>query len=277
MPKAPTKYKTCSVLMCLYKNDNPSFLRDALLSITTQQIVQPSEIVISVDGPIPDDLKEVLEQHKKNFKNTIVVQSKKNKGVGHASNCGLKHCTNELVAKMDADDIAKPDRLKLQLEAFQKDDSLVLVGGQIEEFSGSLDNIVGKRIVPTTRESILKFARRRAPFNNPTVMYKKSVVLELGGYPDYNRGEDYLLSAKILAAGHNVVNLDSVLLSYRANDDAFRRRKTWRHTKENILVQNEIRKLGISSFWDFLSVSIIRLFLFILPRPVTRLFYGFLR
>ena len=236
------RLERCSVLMCLYKGDQPDYFEQAIDSIFGQT-VKPNDVVIVANGALTKPLEQLLEKVAAVHKQVQVVRLSRNVGVGEASNAGLVHCKNELVAKMDADDIAVPERLEKQLVEFGKRDNLVLLGGQIAEFADdNPDKIVSFRRVPTTATGIRKFAKRRSPFNNQTVMFKKSVVLAVGGYPKLNRAEDYYLYSKIIANGYKVDNLADVLVKYRLNPATLARRKSWQNTKEMIGARNEIRR-----------------------------------
>ena len=262
----------CSVLICVYGGDKPEYFGEAIESILNQT-VKPGEIVVVVDGVIGGALKNKIDEVSKKNECVKVVALAKNVGVGMASNEGLKHCENELVAKMDADDIAVRNRLELQLAEFEKDPKLILLGGQLAEFSGSPDIVVAYRKVPTTAKKIREFARRRSPFNNQTVMYKKSAVAAAGGYPKLNRAEDYYLYSKLIAMGYKTRNLSDVLAYFRLDDGAMKRRRTWRHTKEIIKVRNEIRKFGMSSGLDLVVTSLMQIAIFIMPPFFTKWAY----
>lgn len=270
------KKLSCSVLMCVYRGDKANFFREAVDSILNQT-VKPDEVVIVVDGPVGGRMTKVLSEVKQKYKQVKVIQLPKNVGVGPASNEGLKRCRNELIAKMDADDIAVPERLELQLTEFLKDAKLTLLGGQLAEFSGHKENIVSYRRVPTSGAEIRKFARKRSPFNNQTVMYKKSDALAVGGYPDLNRAEDYYLYSKLIAEEYKVKNLSEVLVLFRLDDEAIGRRKTWRHTREIIRARNEIRKLGVSSWFDLIITTMGQLLVFVTPSFFAKWVYGRLR
>ena len=267
------KLESCSVLMCLYKGDKPKYLSAALDSIL-EQTTPPNDIVVVVDGFIPDKLEQTLKNYAKSHKIINVVRLSKNVGVGAASNEGLKHCKNELVAKMDADDICAPNRLERQLHEFNRRKDLVLLGGQLAEFiNDDAKNVVSYRRVPTTKDEIKKFAKRRSPFNNVTVMYKKSIIMAAGGYPKLNRAEDYYLYSKLMADGQIVDNLSDVLVYCRLDNDFIKRRKSWQHTKEMIGARNEIRKLGVSSWTDLIVVSAAQIGLFLVPVGLAKKFY----
>jgi glycosyltransferase involved in cell wall biosynthesis len=253
-----------------------AYLLESIESILGQSVL-PSEIIVVVDGPVSEGLAEAIEGCEKRSKLIKVVKLLRNVGVGAASNEGIKHCANELVAKMDADDIAAPNRIELQLGAFVKDPKLTLLGGQLAEFSGKVSNVVSYRKVPTVTKEIRRFARRRSPFNNQTVMFKKSVVVAVGGYPKLNRAEDYYLYSKLIAHKYKVGNLPDVLVFFRLDENALGRRKTWRHTKEVINARNEIRKLGISNIWDLALTTVGQIGVFVLPTFFMRWVYKLLR
>ena len=99
-----------SVLMSLYIKERPEYLDLAIKSIVEQSL-KPDEIVIVKDGKITSELQEILDKYKSIYPELFkIIGYEKNRGLGLALNYGLKHCSNELVARMDTDDISKPDR-----------------------------------------------------------------------------------------------------------------------------------------------------------------------
>jgi len=108
-----------SILISLYHKENPLFLRQSLKSIFTQTL-SPTEVVLVEDGPLTDELHEVVKKIKNQHPELKVVPLPTNQGLGKALNEGLKHCSYDLVARMDTDDIAKPDRFEKQLAIFRK-------------------------------------------------------------------------------------------------------------------------------------------------------------
>jgi len=237
-----------------------------------EQTVKSDDIVLVIDGPVSANLKKVIEKYEK-LPEVTVEWLKKNVGVGLASNVGIKLCRNKLIAKLDADDIAVPDRLEKQVAAFNEDETLSLLGGQMKEFYHEQDNVVAERKVPIKPDQIRRFARKRDPFNNSTVMYKKEDVLAVGGYPDTNRSEDYLLVAKLLTAGYKMKNLPDCLAYYRLSEETYRRRKSWKHTKSTISIRWQIHKLGVARLDDFLLVATTQFAMFLLPSFFTKTVY----
>lgn len=253
-----------SVLMTVYKKDNCEFFKLALDSMINQTI-KPDEIVLVKDGPITDELQNVVEDCKKKYKNIVEVNLPKNVGLGLALNEGIKVCKNELIARMDSDDISEPKRCEEQLKLFKKHPKLDIVGCPVKEFVDNPENVVGYRNVPIDNESIHKYAKRRDPFNHPTVMYRKSRILKVGGYGDYRKNQDTDLWIKMLHDGCKCANVNKYLFNFRFDNNTYKKRKSWVNTKLLIKIRWNGFKIGFNSFWDFLMVSCIQLALFILP------------
>lgn len=191
-----------SVLISVYAKEEPAYLDTAIQSML-DQTVRTDDFVIVCDGPLTAELDAVLERHlAQNPAVLHLVRLPQNIGTGAALNIGLTHCKNELIAKMDSDDISVLDRCERQLKEFAEDDRLTVVGGNILEFTEDPAKPVSRRLVPCDNEGIQKYARRRQPFNNMTVMYKRSAVLKVGGYKAMTRSEDYDLYVRILHEGY---------------------------------------------------------------------------
>ena len=179
-----------SVLMSVYHKENAEYLRTAMDSIWNQTI-RTDDFVLVCDGPLNDELDAVIEKMEKEHPDTLhVVRLEKNGGLGNALNEGIKHCKHELVARMDSDDISRPDRCERQLKVFQEHPDISVVSGIVEEFTTSTSEIEARRVPPETHEEIITFAKKRNPFNHPCVMYKRSAVEAAGGYQDFYLLED---------------------------------------------------------------------------------------
>lgn len=267
--QAPAPY---SFLMPVYYKENAGNFKTAIESMLAQT-AKPSEIVIVCDGPLTEELDAVLDEYSAKLGEMLnIVRLPKNVGVGAASNAGLKACRNELIARMDSDDISEPDRCEAQLAAFAKDDSLAIVGGYILEFTEDPQEGF-LRELPLERDDILKMARRRNPFNHVTVMFKKSKALACGGYPELPRGEDYQLLCQMLANSDNAVNLPQLMVRVRVDSDAYARRSNAAHAFSLIKVRHHLWKLGICSFIDFAVMSCAHLVLLITPGFITKYIY----
>lgn len=265
--------KQYSVLQTVYKSDDAEAFRLSLRSMLTQT-VQPDEIVLVKDGPVPEQLQNVIDAMEKEYPGVIVqVQLEKNVGLGLALNEGLKHCKNELVARMDSDDISLPERCEKQLAMFENDPELDIVGCPVKEFKGTPDNVVGVRDVPLDNEAIHRYARKRDPFNHPTVMYRKSKVLQCGPYGNYRKNQDTALWVDMLSKGCKGGNCPEYLLMFRFDEGTYKKRKSWTNTKLLIQIRKKAWKIGFSSFWDYAFVSVVQLGLFILPTWVQKFVY----
>lgn len=211
-----------SVSMCVYGKDNPEWFRTAVDSILNQTR-KPDEVILVVDGPVPQELDNIIKGFEQNsiFK---VIRLPENKGHGEARRVGLSHCTNELVALMDADDISAADRFEKQLALFESDPELTVVGGNITEFVGTPDNIVEARVVKSDDASIKEDMKKRCPMNQVTVMFKKSRVDSVGGYIDWYCEEDTYLWLRLFLDGAKFANLSDYLVNVRIGKEMYQRR-----------------------------------------------------
>ena len=211
-----------SVSMCVYGKDNPEWFRTAVDSILNQTR-KPDEVVLVVDGPVPQVLDVVINHFEQNsiFK---VIRLPENKGHGEARRVGLNNCSNELVALMDADDISAEDRFEKQLVLFESDPELTIVGGNITEFVGTPDNIVEARVVKSDDASIKEDMKKRCPMNQVTVMFKKSRVDSVGGYIDWYCEEDTYLWLRLFLDGAKFANLSDYLVNVRIGKEMYQRR-----------------------------------------------------
>ncbi|MBP3579688.1 MAG: glycosyltransferase, partial [Clostridia bacterium] len=158
-----------SVSMCVYGKDNPEWFDSAVQSVLNQTVT-PSEIVLVVDGPVPDELDEIIKKYESDEK-FKVIRFAENKGHGDARRASVDACTNELIALMDADDVCLPERFEKQLAVFDKTDADI-VGGDIAEFIDSEDNIQGYRRLPNADADIKELMKTKCAFNQVTVMLK---------------------------------------------------------------------------------------------------------
>lgn len=262
-----------SVLLTVYKSDNPRYFKLSLNSMLNQ--TKPaSEIVIVKDGPITEELQKVIDDAEKRFPKLIVqIQLEKNVGLGLALNEGIKICKYDLIARMDSDDYSLPERCEKEIELFELDPYLDIVGCSVEEFIGDVDQVVGRRNVPTNNEEIHTYCRRRDPFNHPTVMYRKSKVLKYGPYGDYRKNQDTDLWIKLLSNGCRAANLEEPLLKFRFDENTYEKRKSWLNTKLLIEIRYLAYKIGFSSFLDYIIVAITQMGIYIMPVKFQKFVY----
>lgn len=254
-----------SVLMSVYNKENPLFLQRSVESMLAQTKLA-DEIVIVKDGPLNSELDEVIDNFKKADPEVFtIIQLEKNLGLGLALNEGLKIARNNLIVRMDSDDISIADRCEIQLKQFANHEDLVIVGSHIDEFEDDPDNIFSRRIVPLDNKDIVKFSKRRSPFNHPTVVFRKDKVLEIGGYRNVMRKEDIDLFIRMIKSKHYAMNIDQSLLLFRSNKDNFKRRKTFENCISYIKVILNSYKIGHSSLLDLIYVSISQMIILVSP------------
>lgn len=254
-----------SVLMTVYGKDNPQYFKHALLSMIKQSKT-PDEIVLVKDGLVPRGIQDVIDETDKKYPNIIVqIQLPKNLGLGLALNEGIKKCKNELIARMDSDDISMPTRCEKQIGEFEKNPQLDIIGCPVIEFVNKPRNVVGKRNVPLDNESIYRYCRKRDPFNHPTVMYRKSKVEEAGYYSDLRKNQDTDLWIKMLSKGAICANYPEYLLRFRFDENTYKKRKNWLNTKLLIEIRWKAFRSGFCSFIDFLEVAVMQMAIYILP------------
>lgn len=160
-----------------------------------------------------------------------------NKGLGNALKEALSHCSNNLVARMDSDDISAPYRFREQLNVFANNQDVDIVGGSITEFVGSPDNITGERQVALTDAEIKKDMRKRCAMNHVAIMYKKDSVLASGGYLDWYYNEDYYLWIRMLEHGCRFANVPYPLVNVRTGADMSARRGGWKYFRSEQILQ----------------------------------------
>lgn len=254
-----------SVLMSLYGKERPEYLGPAIDSMLAQTVL-PDQIVIVKDGPLTKELDGIVAEYANAQPDLFyIVESSENVGLGRALNLGLEHCRNELVARMDTDDIAKPHRCEKQLAEFETNPELALLGSSVDEFCTTPDEVISRRVVPTEHKDIYEFAKRRSAFNHPAVMYKRSKVLSVGGYSDLRRNQDVDLFGRMLYSGCIAGNIEESLLCFRSNDALAKRRKSWENTKSYIDTVKRFWKMGYASFTDYAIVAVAQTGMFLMP------------
>lgn len=268
-----------SVLMSVYKKDNPNFLIAAIESMLKQ--TAPSEqFIIVEDGPLPENLEKIIDDYAdKHPKIFTIVKLAENKGLANALNQGIKASRNELIARMDSDDISFPDRCEKQLKRFENDSELTLLGTQTLDFYDSIENAKPSvRPIPADINEIKRILKRNQPFAHPTVMYKKSVVQACGGYDaTLRRVEDYDLFSHLVATGHKASNIEEPLLYYRANKMMMIRNKSKVNRDTRVYVQRKVYKRGECSFTDYAYIWCAMKFAGLIPSFIYEKMYNMVK
>lgn len=263
--KQDTRWNKFSVLMSLYIGEKAEYF-DVCLKSMLRQTVRPTEIVIVRDGPITDEVAQVLQKYRKKYPEIFhIISLKTNHGLGYALAEGVKACKYELIARMDTDDIARKDRFEKQLAEFNKDPELDICGSSIYEFEGEVSNIVAKRTVPLTDKKIKHYQKRRDALNHVTVMFKKSAVLRAGNYQSCLLMEDSLLWVHMMQNGAKCKNREEPLVYVRIGKDMYSRRGGFSYFLKYKNGRKRILETGYISQWDYYYTLIVQFFVALVP------------
>ena len=261
-----------SVLTTIYAKDTSIALKQCIDSMLAQTVIT-NDYVIVADGPISQDLSDVIISYKEKYEFINFVQMPENKGLGLALNEGLRHCKNDLVARLDADDISLKERCELQLKEFEKDPELAMVGSDMYEFEDDPNNINSIKVMPHTYEEVYKYGKRRNAFNHSSVMYKRSIVAKCGNYSTKKRSQDVELFSTILANKYKCININEPLIKYRTGSSQIQRRQKWEDVRSDLKVFYSNYKIGYSGIFDYLYALITHVVFFLLPELVANFLY----
>jgi len=246
-----------SLLLPVYGRDDPAQLERAFRSAVDEQTLRPDEVVIVRDGPVPPPLAAVLDELVATSPVPArVLPLERNVGLADALTAGLAACAHEVVARMDADDVALPERFAKQLALL--DEGYDLVGSGLYEFVDDEAVTIGVRTPPTGEAHIRRYARFHDPFNHPTVVYRRAAVQAAGGYVPVGLMEDYWLFARMLAAGARAENLPDPLVKYRVGAGAYRRRGGVKQLGAELRLQRLMRRAGITTRTEMLRNVVVR-------------------
>lgn len=253
-----------SVLMSVYFKEKPEYLESSLQSLV-EQTFKAEEVVLVEDGLISSELKAVIERFRDSL-NIVSVCLDKNIGLAGALNVGLKYCSNDLVVRMDTDDISVPNRFERQATFMQMNSDVAASSGFIDEFNDS-GEVLSQRALPLDHEALVNFAKKRSPLSHPAVIFRKQAVLSVGGYPELYP-EDYLLWVKLVQAGYNISNMPNVLVKMRTGKD-FITRRGWRFLMGELRIYRYMHQTGFIKFFEFVTI--------VLLKSVLRLSPGFIK
>lgn len=264
-----------SVLMSVYIKENPKYMKQSLDSIINQTY-KPSEIVIVKDGLLTKELNDLIDEYQKIYTNLFkIITLEENVGLGKSLNIGVLNCTYDIIARMDTDDICRNDRFEKQIKVLKNNKHIDIVGSNIVEFIGEeVSNIKGVRSVPQNYNEIMKYAKKRNPFNHMTVMYRKIAVLDSGNYQESLFSEDYHLWVRMLIKGHKGININENLVFVRCNEDTYKRRGGMKYIKSEINLQRQFLKWGYINYFEFLFNIVSRIFVRILPNSIRSTIYN---
>lgn len=253
-----------SVLMSVYRNDKAECVRMAVESVTIRQTLQPAEVILMVDGPVSVDLKQTINELEKQICYLKPIWLKENVGLGNVLRIGMEYCTNELVARMDADDISLPDRFEKQIEYMFSHPELAVVGGQISEFIDTPTNIVSYRRVPCNSTECRRYYANRDPLNHMSVCLRRSAVLDAGSYQPWHLDEDTFLWGRLLLKGYEIGNLPDILVNVRVGAQMYARRGGYNYFKSDMGILQWKYKNGLMSLLQYYYNYVVRFMVYVM-------------
>lgn len=262
--------------MSLYAKERPEYLRESLDSIFSQTL-PPDEVVMVEDGPLTPELYAVLDEYSALHPEIKRVPLAENVGLGRALNEGLKHCSHDLVARMDTDDVCFPDRFATQVQYMAEHPDISVVGCATEGFEGTIDNVVYRKFLPKSPDEVRLYAGRRCPTSHPGCILRTADVEAAGGYQHQYLLEDYYLWVRMLAQGMKIANIGRPLLHFRTSPDMYRRRGGWRYAKSEFDFILKMHRLGINSTIQTIRALLLRIPVRLMPNAIRERAYMRLR
>lgn len=245
--------------MSVYAGDKAENIETAVQSIINQTL-PAKEIIIVIDGPVPSDITEVLQNLQIHNEKIKLVASEKNIGLGNALKLGTSKISPDCdyIARMDSDDIACPERFMKQMKCFEADPELSVVGSLGQEFFNTPENLAGLKVVPEKHEDIVEFLKARCPFCHMTVIMTADILKKAGGYLDWYYAEDWYLWIRMYLAGAKFYNIQEPLVNVRINYDTFGRRGGIKYYKSIKGILKFLFKNKVIGFFSYTKQKIKR-------------------
>ena len=261
-----------SVLMSVYVKEKPEYLKAAMDSILAQTY-PVDEIMLIEDGPLTEPLYNLIRDYQEKYPSVIrTFAFEQNRQLGRALAKGVELCSNELIARMDTDDIAEPDRIKKQVAYMEAHPEVHVLGGSIREFND--EGTIGRvKDMALTQEEMYRYAKLRNPLNHMTVMYRRSAILEIGNYQHFPFLEDYSLWSRMLTKGYQIRNLEDVLVRARTSMALVRRRSGWDYFKTFSRLRKLQHELGLTNTLEYLKAMAGTFLMIMQPGFVKELAY----
>jgi len=248
-----------SVLMSVYAREKPEYL-DLSLSSVESQTLKPVEIVLVEDGPLGGALEDVVANHVGPHPELYqVIKLPENVGLGGALSVGLGRCSQNIVARMDSDDICAPCRFETEAAYLSSHPEITVVGSWIAEFETNSNIPVASREPPCDPDELRRYAKFRNPLNHMTVMMRRDQVLSVGGYSaDCMYFEDYLLWLQLLSVNFRLANIPEHLVYARTGYGMYGRRGGWSYALSTTHFLKRARSTGFLSAGDMCISTIVR-------------------
>ncbi|RLJ73900.1 glycosyltransferase [Pedobacter alluvionis] len=261
-----------SVLLSLYGGEDSNNFIDALESIENQ-VYKPDQVVLVIDGPIASQLEKVVHSFVNRLNDLTILRLNENVGLGTALNKGLEVCKYEWVARMDTDDICYPERFEKQITYLINHPQIHVLGSAVQEFNVVPNDLGVFRILPSKMDEIKKFSKFRNPLNHPSVIFKKTVIIDVGSYLDMPLFEDFYLWTRIIQKGYIIENLIEPLLHFRIGNDMIGRRHGFSYLKKEIHYLTTVKTNGFINFGEYIVSILTKAPLRLMPKNILKFIY----
>lgn len=265
---------TISVIMSVYKTEEPKYFEEALKSIWDDQSRKPEQIVLVEDGPLTNGLSAVITRWKEKLGGVLCVcKNETNLGLTKSLNVALNHVTSDLVARMDSDDRSDPRRFERQEAYFESYPDVDIVGGALQEFDEEHENL-NIRHYPLTHEEAIKYIMKASPLAHPAVMMRMKMFQEGLKYDErFRMSQDIQLWFDAIMKGYHIGNIPEVVLYFRRAGDVFKRRSRVKAKNEFKIYMNGIYRMH--GLWTTAYRFPIARYIFRnLPTPIVKWIYG---
>lgn len=259
-----------SVLISIYSKEKPQWFREALDSVLGQTI-KPAEIVLVEDGPLTKDLYVVIDEYSKKYPIFKIVKNEKNLGLGLSLRNGVNACTNELIARMDTDDLLPPDRFEKQLKKIEEGYDVVSCWSTL--FLNEIENVVAVKTRPEYHDDIVKLAHKRSPICHAAAFVRKTAILEAGNYRHRQYYEDYNLWIRMIIKGFKFYNIQEPLYYVRTTEEQINRRSGLCYLKNELIYLKEFYDMGFYSIGDLIRNSSIRIVARLMPGGLRKIVF----
>ena len=248
------------------------YFQKAVDSILVQTVL-PKKILLIQDGSVGQELSALSTYYQASDERVMSLVIPQNMGLAYALNLSILSSHTTYYARMDADDIAVPNRLELQMNFALQNPEIDVIGGFAEDIDVNGSGIRQRR-VPTTHQQILRLLWTN-PFIHSTVMFRRQAILDVGLYSqNLRKRQDYDLWFRCANSRLQFANIPKTLIHYRFTPETLRR-NNWRVSAIHVRIGWRGGWLVRASPYTFILLT-IPFFSSLLPLPLRQLVQRFL-
>jgi len=267
--------KKIAFILTVFKNDKLDYFKQAIESIVNQDYgFEHINIYLGIDGELQEDIKIYIEKNSQYFYK--IIQNESNKGLAFTLNRLIDLLEDEVyIFRMDSDDICRIDRVRKQVEVFEKDSELLLIGSDLTEIDEK-GNELRKKRMPIEMNSIIKFSIARNPFNHSSIAMKKEFFEIVGKYnEEFLKSQDYELWARALITGVKCTNVGEPLLYFRVSSDYMNKRNSFTNYINEFKIS--MRLLKHFKMYNQFSKVLAKLLIRMMPSDIGKVVYRSMR